>query len=89
VLKRAQTILEGITLPAAARPFAVHVGNRQVWRYDADPDAVVRWDEARGIVFIDEPGAFAPGAPARSSAAGARKAARRTGAKRRTPARRR
>jgi len=65
VLQKAQSILEGIAQPAAARPFAVYVGNREAWRYEADPDAVVRWDEARGILFIDEPGALDRSAPAR------------------------
>lgn len=42
----------------SARPFAVYVGNREVWRYEADADAEVRWDDTRGILFIDEPGAL-------------------------------
>lgn len=57
VLRKAAALLQH--MPAAtARPFAVQVGNREVWRYEADPDAVVRWDETRGILFIDEPGAL-------------------------------
>lgn len=80
VLQKTQAILEGYTQPAPARPFAVYVGNREVWRYDADPDSVVRWDEARGILFIDEPGAL--------SGSGRRQAPpspeRRTGRARRT-----
>jgi hypothetical protein len=42
----------------SAHPLAVYVGNKEVWRYEADPDALVRWDETRGILFIDEPGAL-------------------------------
>jgi hypothetical protein len=69
VLHKAKAILEAIVQPAAARPFSVRIGNREVWRYDADPDALVHWDETRGILFIDEPGALqsGPPAPARSA----------------------
>lgn len=57
VLRMAAEMLQD--MPAAtARAFAVQIGNREVWRYEADPDAVVRWDETRGILFIDEPGAL-------------------------------
>jgi hypothetical protein len=76
VLRKAQALLETVSRPAAARPFAVMVGNREVWRYDADPDTVVRWDEVRGILFIDEPGTLVPAAPAAPPrrAGGARRA---------------
>ncbi len=60
VLNKAAAILVGKRVPAAARPFAVYVNNREVWKFDADPDAVVRFDQLRGILFIDEPGALAP-----------------------------
>ena len=68
VLNKAAAILVGKRAPAAARPFAVYVNNRELWKFDADPDAVVRFDELRGILFIDEPGALAPTpeTPARS-----------------------
>lgn len=55
VLMKTATLLQGMP-QATARAFAVQIGNREVWRYEADPDAVVRWDETRGILFIDEPG---------------------------------
>ena len=58
VLTKAAALLEAKRVPAAARPFAVFVNNRKVWHFDADPDAVVRYDELRGILFIDEPGAL-------------------------------
>jgi hypothetical protein len=75
VLGKAAALLAVADRPVAARAFAVMVGNREVWRYDADPDAVVRWDEVRGILFIDEPGTLAPQMPAAP--------ARRVGARRR------
>lgn len=56
VMTKAAAMLEAMGEAREARPFAVMIGNREVWRYDADPDAVVRWDELRGILFIDEPG---------------------------------
>lgn len=57
VLRMAAELLQD--MPAvAARAFTVYIGNREVWRYEADPDATVRWDETRGILFIDEPGAL-------------------------------
>lgn len=60
VLQKAAALLQH--MPAAtARAFAVQIGNREVWRYEADPDAIVRWDETRGILFIDEPGALEGG----------------------------
>lgn len=69
VLGKAAALLAVADRPVAARAFAVMVGNREVWRYDADPDAVVRWDEVRGILFIDEPGTLVP----RTSAAPVRR----------------
>ncbi len=63
VLGKAAALLEAKRAPAAARPFAVFVNNREVWRFNADPDAVVRYDALRGILFIDEPGALDPAAP--------------------------
>jgi hypothetical protein len=69
VLGKAAALLEAKRAPAAMRPFAVYVNNRERWRFDADPDALVRYDELRGILFIDEPGALAPApAPARAVA---------------------
>jgi hypothetical protein len=63
VLAKAAALLEARRAPAPARPFAVFVNNREVWRFDADPDAVVRYDELRGILFIDEPGALESNLP--------------------------
>ena len=86
VLNKAAALLEGISEPAAARPFSVMVGNREVWRYEADPDAVVRWDEARGILFIDEPGTLVPSpapSPARKSGLARRAATKTAGRARR------
>jgi len=65
VLGRAAALLEAKRAPAIARPFAVLVNNQEVWRYDADPDAVVRYDALRGILFIDEPGALEAPTPPR------------------------
>lgn len=73
VLQKAALLLQD--MPAvSARPFAVQVGNREVWRYEADPDSVVRWDETRGILFIDEPGALGDRAPAVPRPVGRRRA---------------
>jgi len=77
VLIQAATFLHGMTA-LETRSLAVRLGNREVWRYDADPDAVVRWDETRGILFVDEPGALEGGvaAPRPVGRRGATKAAR-------------
>jgi len=75
VLKQAKALLERVRRPAAPRPFAVYINNRESWRYEADADALVRWDEARGILFVDEPGALSPEpppSPQRRARAGAR-----------------
>lgn len=61
VLQKAAALLQHMPAATAARSFAVQIGNREVWRYEADADAVVRWDETRGILFIDEPGALEGG----------------------------
>lgn len=72
VLQEAAALLQH--MPAAtARAFAVQIGNREVWRYEADPDAIVRWDETRGILFIDEPGALEGGGTATPRPVGRRR----------------
>ncbi len=84
VLTRAAQLLEAKREPAPARPFAVYVNNREVWQFDADPDAVVRYDELRGILFIDEPGALEPLLPATPQPERAKRKASSTKPSRRT-----
>ncbi|HEY9199845.1 MAG TPA: hypothetical protein VIR60_10800 [Gammaproteobacteria bacterium] len=73
VLQKAAALLQN--MPAAtARSLAIQIGNREVWRYEADPDCVVRWDETRGILFIDEPGALESETPTTPRPVGRRRA---------------
>jgi hypothetical protein len=74
VLLKAAALLQDMPAATAARRFAVQVGNREVWRYEADADAVVRWDETRGILFIDEPGALEGGGATPARPVGRRRA---------------
>lgn len=75
VLQKAAALLQHMSAATAARRLVVQVGNREVWRYEADADAVVRWDETRGILFIDEPGALEGGGATPARPVGRRRAA--------------
>lgn len=55
VMQKAATMLKHAGKPAA-RKITVQIGNREAWQYEADADAMVRWDDTRGILIIDEPG---------------------------------